>query len=375
MKRYLILLAAILLLNGCSLLKFSLDTGDTPLTREQINTRLTVRAFYKDFSLSVISTADSIYRSTDSLQLKLRAIEWKLRSTSICAQAAFGSIPEISLLNTWLLCSSMNLYMKEAPDSLLFAEYSPLARQCAASLDSQIVSIASKILSKERYAQMQTFVRQNTDPSVPPTSQDVTLRWISYIGASDSTYLHSTGSVAQSIADMSEKISGYSSQWGNELSWNKEMLDTWLDTDHTQAEIRSRMDSLYRQFDRVVVVLEHTPQIADAALDYLNEQVTKILESFNTSVDHVFIDLGQQRTELQDFIDSQRVRLMAQTDSLAVHAVNTAMEALPSLLGRMLFYLTASLVVLFSIPFILGYLLGRARERRKKNNRSPESQS
>ena len=47
MKRYLILLAAILLLNGCSLLKFSLDTGDTPLTREQINTRLTVRAFYK----------------------------------------------------------------------------------------------------------------------------------------------------------------------------------------------------------------------------------------------------------------------------------------------------------------------------------------
>ena len=174
---------------------------------------------------------------------------------------------------------------------------------------------------------------------------------------------------------MSEKISGYSSQWGNELSWNKEMLDTWLNTDHTQAEIRSRMDSLYRQFDRVVVVLEHTPQIADAALDDLNEQVTKILESFNTSVDHVFIDLGQQRTELQDFIDSQRVRLMAQTDSLAVHAVNTAMEALPSLLGRMLFYLTASLVVLFSIPFILGYLLGRARERRKKNNRSPESQS
>lgn len=75
---------------------------------------------------------------------------------------------------------------------------------------------------------------------------------------------------------MSEKISGYSSQWGNELSWNKEMLDTWLDTDHTQAEIRSRMDSLYRQFDRVVVVLEHTPQIADAALDDLNDKVTKI---------------------------------------------------------------------------------------------------
>lgn len=104
MKRYLILLAAILMLNGCSLLKFSLDTGDTPLTREQINTRLTVRAFYKDFSLSVINTADSIYQSTDSLKLKLRAIEWKLRSTSLCAQAAFGNIPEISLLNTWLLC-------------------------------------------------------------------------------------------------------------------------------------------------------------------------------------------------------------------------------------------------------------------------------
>ena len=155
-----------------------------------------------------------------------------------------------------------------------------------------------------------------------------------------------------------------------DLIVNPEVRDTFRKRSRIIAEIRNRMDSLYRQFDRVVVVLEHTPQIADAALDDLNEQVTKILDSFNASVDHVFVDLGQQRTELQDFIDSQRVRLMSQTDSLAVHAVNTAMEALPSLLGQMLFYLTASLVVLFSIPFVLGYLLGRARERRKKNDPS-----
>ena len=372
MKRSLLLFLACLVLNGCSLLKFTLDTGDEPLSQSEVSTRAMVRAFYKDFSSGVVTAADSIYRSTDSLALKIRAINWKIRSTSLCADAAFGTIPEISLLNTWMLCSSMDRYMAAAPDSALFGSLSPLARDCAAGFHEKIGDIASKTLDKDRFGQMKEFVRQNTDPASPPAAQDMMLRWIRFLGAADSTYVRSTGSVAQSIGDMSEKISGYTAQWGSELSWNKDMLTTWLETEDARAEIRARMDSLQEQFGRVAAVMENSPQIAASMLDELNAQATELMNAFNASVDNVFADLGRQRTELQAFVSDQRARLMAQADSTAVHAVNTAMNALPEVLGRMTLYLVAALVVLFSIPFVLGYLIGQARGRRKADGTPQE---
>ncbi len=374
MKRYLFLLLASLSLGGCSLLKFTLDTGDVPLSETDVNTRMMARAFYRDFSTSVVEAADSIYRSTDSLDLKIRAINWKIRSTSMCADAAFGSVPEISLLNTWILCSSMDRYMAAAPDSALFDRYSPIARDCARELDKRIASIASKTLPKDRFAKMQEFVRQNTDPDNPPANQDMMLRWINFLGVSDSTYIKSTGSVAQSIGDMSEKMSGYSAQWGSELSWNKDILSTRLNTEETRTEIRARMDSLQNQFGRITGVLENTPDIMASVLDELNGQVTDVIQTINASVDNVFADLGQQRAELQAFVDSQRVQLMAQVDSTASHAVKTAIDAIPSMIGSLMLYLVLAFIVLFSIPFVLGYLIGNFRGRKKADREKTEKE-
>lgn len=365
MKRYLLLLLASLTLGSCSLLKFSLDTGDEPLPDSQINIRVMTRAFYRDFSTSVVETADSIYNATDSIGLKLRAINWKIRTTSICADAAFNSIPEISLLNTWLLCSSMDRYMAAAPDSALFGDLSPIARNCAGAMNEKITTIARQTLDKDRFAKMEAFVLENSDPKNPPVNQDMMIKWVNYLGLSDSVYVKSTGSVAQSIGDMSEKMSGYSTQWGSELSWSKDILTTQLSTDEARAAIKARTDSLFGQFDRITTVLENSPQMLSLVLDELNAHVTEIIESVNGSVDNAFADVNRQREELQAFVDSQRARLMADVDSTATHAVRTAMDAIPSMIGRLAFYVVSALVILFSIPFVLGFTIGQYRGKKK----------
>lgn len=366
MKRYIFLLAcACLSLYSCSLLKFTLDTGDEPLSSSQVNIRTMVRAFYKDFSGSLAQTADSIYRSTDSLEIKLRAIQWKIDATSQCADAAYGTIPEIALLNTWAMCASMNRYMSQAPDSALFGGLSPLARECAARLHEKIASVADQNLQQARYDKMKEFIALYADTGSPSSQQDLMLRWVDFLGIADSAYVVTTGSVAQSIADVSEKASGYSAQWGNELAWNKDLLTTRLSTQEVRREIRARMDSLQTQFDRVVAVAENAPSIASEMLDELNERFSELMGRADASMDRVFADVDRQRIELQAFADSQRVRLAADVDSLAVHAVSAAMDALPGVIGRLALYLTAAFVVLFSIPFVLGYLIGRARGRKK----------
>lgn len=374
MKRSVFLLAwACLSVCGCSLLKFTMDTGDEPLPRAQINVRTMVRAFYKDFSGSLAQSADSIYRSTDSLEIKLRAIQWKIDATSRCADAAYGTIPEIALLNTWAMCGSMDRYMSEAPDSALFGALSPLARECAARQHEKIESVARQSLDEARFARMKEFIAGHTAAGMPSSQQDLMLRWVDFLGVADSSYIVTTGSVAQSIADVSEKASGYSAQWGNELSWNKDLLTTRLSTQEARREIRARMDSLQSQFDRVVAVAENTPAIASEMLDELNEQFSELMSRADASMDRVFTDLDHQRDQLQAFVDSQRVRLMADADSLSAHTVRAAMEALPGVIGRLTLYLTAAFVVLFSIPFVSGYLIGRARGRKKAASRADET--
>ena len=58
--RYIIFLFALSTLSSCSLLKFSIETGDVPLTPEEQRVRMMTRGFYNTFNYSVISTSDSI---------------------------------------------------------------------------------------------------------------------------------------------------------------------------------------------------------------------------------------------------------------------------------------------------------------------------
>ena len=216
---------------------------------------------------------------------------------------------------------------------------------------------------------MEEFVGKNATIQ----QEDLMLRWIKFLGVADSTYIATTGSIAQAIADVSEKASGYSSQWGDVLSWNKDLLTTQLSTKEVRTEIHARMDSLQRQFDRVIGVAENAPQTAAELLDELNDQFNELMSTANASLYRVFDELEHQRQDIQSFIDSQRTRLIAQADTLAAHTVRTAMDMLPSVVGRLALYIALAIVVLFSIPFALGYLAGRARSRRKAKNNDREN--
>ena len=58
-------IAALTLLTGCSLLKFSVDTGGEPLSKEETRMRLLTRGFYYEASDEVTAAADSIAAGSD----------------------------------------------------------------------------------------------------------------------------------------------------------------------------------------------------------------------------------------------------------------------------------------------------------------------
>lgn len=365
MKKFFALAVCIAAIQSCSLLKFSVDMGDEPIPATDVNTRVMVRAFYRDFSAGIINAADSIVSLSPDLDTKIRAMRWKMDATSICAGTAYGSLPEMSLINTWLFCNTMDMYMSSAPDSLLFGAQSHLAREVSANMNLKIDSLAAKVLPGQRYRLMKDFVAENSSLKDPAVQKDMLLKWIAFTGQSDTSYVKSQGSISQTIADMSDKMSGYSSQWANEISWTKDMFTARLDGSTAGDELKSRMDSLYADFHRMSLVLENSPEIMASITDDMNAQLTELINTINHSLDNAFSNIDTQRAALEVFIDTQRVRLMKEADASVAAAIDRTMDGVPALVGSILLYLALFIAVLFSIPFALGFMLGRAREKKR----------
>lgn len=377
MKKRMKALAAflsVLLLAGCSLLKVSVSTGD-PLPKEQMNTRTLTRAFYYDFSGEVARAADSIVATSPDLGVRVAAVRWKIRATQAGLTAAMQGIPDVALADLWILCRRMDRYFASTPDSLLFGPQSPIARETAAHLDRRIGRLARQTLPGDRYPLMERFVETylaENPASEGAESDNTTLAWLEYLQANGVEHAYATGSIAEVLADVNDRVSGQTQQLSNSVSWSKDIFEMRLAQDSLRSQIGMQFDSLERNFTRIVVVAEHLPEISDRMLTELNAQATQLISTMNASVDHAFADIDRQRAELQYYVSREREALVEQLRAAGDDLVRTTLDAVPGLVGKLLFYFVLAVAVLVGGPFALGFWLGGVRARARMKKRAGE---
>lgn len=372
-------LIAGLTLTGCSLLKFTISSGDEPLPKEQVRMRTMTRGFYYDLTREVARTADSIAAATPRTADKLAAIRWKIDATRAASAAALQTLPEAALADTWIFCRNMERYFAAQPDSLLFGAQTPLARDAAARLARRAERLAEELLSGDRYELMARFVdrhlAQNPPESGEPAAADTSLAWIEFLEANGLEADLATGTVAEVLADASDKFSGQSRQLVNSVGWSKEMLELRLQQDSLQTRLGAQLDSLERGFERLVVVAEHAPEISDHLLEEIRSQATLLIQTLNYSVDNAFMQFDGQRTALEHYITTERQAVIDQLHRAADQTVQSALDAVPGMIGRIVFYVVAGLVVLLGLPFLAGFWLGGLRQRlraaREKSDAEP----
>ncbi len=350
---------------GCSLLKVSVSTGD-PLSKAAMNTRTLTRGFYYDFASVVERAADSIVATSDNPRIRIAAVQWKIRATRAGIGAAMQSIPDVALADLWILCRRMDTAFAETPDSLLFGAQSPIARSAAHGLDRKIARLAKQTLTADRYELMSAFVDDYL-AAHPVTngdsSENTTLAWIEFLRAHGIEESFATGSISEVLADVNDRVSGQTQQLSNSLGWSKDIWEMRLGQDSLRSQLGARLDSLDRGFTRMVIVAEHLPEISDAVMRDLNAQATQLVRTMNAMADQLFADIDRQRSELQQYLSGEREELIGQFRSTANELLQAMMDALPSMIGKVLFYLVLALLVLFGAPFALGFWLGGVRER------------
>ena len=360
-------LLAGLALTSCSLLKFTISSGDEPPPKEQMRLRTMTRGFYYDLTNEVARTADSIAAAAPRTSTKLAAIRWKIDATRAASSAALQTLPEVALADTWIFCRSMERYFDAQPDSLLFDAQTPLARDAAARLARRARRLAEELLSGERYELMERFVDRYLELNPPekgePAAADTSLAWIEFLEANGLEADLATGTVAEVLADASDKVSGQSRQLANSVGWSKQMLELRMEQDSLRTRLGAQLDSLERGFERLVVVAEHMPEISDHMLEEIRMQATQLIRTLNYSVDNAFMQFDGQRTALEHYITTERQAVIDQLHRAAEETVQTALNAVPGMIGRIVFYVVAGLVVLLGLPFLAGFWLGGLRQK------------
>ena len=360
-------LLAAFALTGCSLLKVAVATGD-PLSKEEMNIRTMTRGFYYDMASEVSRTADSIAAAAPDIATRVAAVRWKIRAARAGVSAAMQGIPDVALADLWILCRRMNESFAEAPDSLLFGSQSDIARDAALRLDRRAGRLARQVLPADRYDLMAAFVddyiRKNP-ASEGDETDNTTLAWLEYLQAAGVEHDYATGSIAEVLADVNDRLSGQTQQVTNSVSWSKDIFEMRLRQDSLRIEVGAQLDSLERSFTRIVVVAEHLPEISDKVLEELNRQATQLIWTMNASVDNAFADFDRQRGELQRYVTREREALVEQLRTTGDELVRTTLDALPGLVGKILLYVVLALAVLIGGPFALGFWLGGVRARAK----------
>lgn len=365
-------LFALAFTTGCSLFKLSVSTGD-PLPRGDMQVRVMTRGFYYDMVSEISGTADSIVALDTDSQIKIRAIRWKLQATRAAVDAAMQSIPEVSLADTWILCEQMQGAFARTPDSLLFGEYSYLARNTAEHLVKRVGRLATEVLIPERYSLMESFVNKYVADN-PLSGEDITpanttLAWLDYLKENGIQHAYPSGSISEVIADLGDRMGGQTQYITNSLGWSKDILELQLEQDSTRTKLMRELDSLESNFNRMVLVMEHIPEISDFAMRTLSEQMQRVIYSMNTTIDLAFRNIDMQRQELQEFVTIERESLTADMSKAADSAVQTFIDGLPAVIGKVVFWIILLVVVVLGLPFGIGYWVGSLRERGKQRKK------
>lgn len=373
--RTLLSLAVAAAMTGCSLLKVSVSTGD-PMSPEDARVRVMTRALYYDLSNEIITAADSVATSHD-IDLKIRAIQWKIRTTRAAVSAAMQTIPDVALADTWILCARMDRAFTHRPDSALFGPYTPMMRQTAARMLTKVDSVARDALPAQRYGLMKEYVgdyirrnRPRSGENVAP--QNTTLAWIDFMKSKGIEVEYDLGSISDVVSDMSDKMSGQTGQLTNSLMWSKDILEIEWQRDSMSQYVAAQMDSLDRSFERIVVVMENIPEISDSVMVNFNKHVEQVLASLESSLDYAFGQVDMQRSELQRYVSAEREAIIRQAGETAQGMVQQAIDQVPAIVSRVAVWLALLAVVVLGLPFAAGYWVGTLRERSRHKRSAPD---
>ncbi|MDR9826255.1 chemotaxis protein [Vibrio sp. FNV 38] len=374
---------ALTTLTGCSLLEVKIDNQTTPLTQQELATRLLTREYARSFFSQVEHTADTLseqYQPDDRYHQSY-VLLWKINAQEGLQSAVYQASPQAGLIDSWLFTQQMTDFFTSGSGSELFD--SKLARQASEELLAEIEQLASLMLSSQLFKSSQSFIadfsQKNPFTEIRFIQTPSYSHWLKYNDISSVKAISSVGTTAESMADASDRLSLISQQTPKLIGWKAELVA--LNSDLTSQDVSTALESLkdtsasiqdfvennaeYMQHLAAFMAVELEPLVQDIDLKTSQQLVklSKERQALELMVERERIELlamvERERNAIGDIVSRQRQMLTQELDVISQDVITLAMDKLIELIKSILLYVVLFIVTIFFAPLGLGYMLGK----------------
>lgn len=385
---------AALALPGC--VSFSLEVPGEPLPPEQLRARIETRQYAADFIERVARTADSIAAGTDDAGIRANTLRWKIGASTASRRAAYRAEPPLALADTWAFAVQMEAFFREGSGRALFGSQQQAALDAAQALAREADALAARRLDAGVLADYRKLV---SDYAASERLSDLSFArapigplWRE-AAARDASAPKSAGAGSEVRADASDRLDIYGQRIPDELRWRAELA--YLESGFQGADVSRTLKRFEEEFTKLSAVAQTQPEIAMQRLAALQMELARVSENFDRrwgqtlavmQVERATLvkDLEAMRLAMDATIERERKALYtaisAERAALAGDAARIGKELGPLLVAKLgaavseaLLLLCLLVLLLLGLPFLLGFLVGRAFTRRSQSTGTPSA--
>jgi hypothetical protein len=364
--------ALLLTVAGCSLL--SIKSPERPLAPRDLNARILTRELSMQFLAAVSRCADDIAATEHDPQVLDDTLRFEIGAVAESRRAATRMAPLMSLLDTWALAAQLEAFTAPGgPGGALFGAHQAAVSGLAANFADDAQGLAQRLLTPQELATWQAFLAQyvREHPLADLSFARVSVIEVWSRARQGSTPLIDTlGTIPEALADASDRLEIYGDTVPPQL-----MRATQLalrQSGYAQGDVQAALRRLDERLERLTAVAESAPELVHGAEAEVRASLREVLERLEASSRAagetlhaeraaLFADLQSERQAVVAAVDAQRKALAEDAARVSASVVKDAGAQLRDLAAEVLLLLIVLAVVVLGLPFVAGYLVGRAR--------------
>lgn len=377
-------------LGGC--LSFTLDVTGEKLPPEQLRARIETRQYAADFTERVVRAADIIANGTEDTGVRANALRWKIGASTASRRAAYRPEPELALVDTWALAVQMEYFFGEGAGRALFGSQQPVALDVAGALAREAGALAARRLDPAVLADYRKLV---SEYAARERLSDLTFErapiaplWREAVAR----HIAKSVSVApEALADASDRLDIYGRRIPDELRWRAELA--YVESGFQPGDLSRALKRFEEELTKLSALAQTQPELAMERLAALQAEMTRVFESFDLRWGQTLAMLQVERAALAKDLEAMRVAMDATIErernalyaaisveraALADDVTRIGKELGPLLLAKlgevvteMLLWMILLVLILIGLPFLAGFLAGRAVNRRSQPSATP----
>ena len=362
---------SLMLLTACSLIE--IESPAQPLPERDVNARVFTRDYAIDFGTAVAVQANEVMIGADNYSERVDALRWKLSAASEIVVAATHMSPMVALVDTWTLAAQMDAFLRAEAQSGLFGSFRPNVLATSASLLGEIRSIARRVSTRDEFVRFSELVDAHVS-EYPITS--INLHRVSLAAnraaTSDIEALspQTVGTAAEAMSDIADRMRLYTVLLRYSTRWQIELIA--LESGITQGKIADAVESLDASFSELAILAANSPELMSELTADLDRALRGTSGDFERSALAVIAAIRAERemfvsdfddrwVDIYDAIDAQRSATATDLERISQNLSESFWANLEGTMREFMVLAIVFMVLLLSLPFAAGYLVGRSR--------------